>query len=87
MIRVTYSPLILINVRSKKKDTGKLVAVAPRTSSNVYILNTDEEEKYCLIPVDERWIWHRRFGHLIFENLIKSNEKEAVRDMTKVIKT
>ena len=27
----------------RKKDTGNLVAVAPRTSSNVYILNIDEE--------------------------------------------
>jgi hypothetical protein len=27
----------------RKKDTRKLVAVAPRTSSNVYILNIDEK--------------------------------------------
>jgi hypothetical protein len=70
----------------RKKDTGKLVAVAPRTSSNVYILNIDEEEKCCLSQVDERWLWHRRLGHLIFDNLIKANEKKAVRDLPKVIK-
>jgi hypothetical protein len=29
------------------KDTGKLVVVALRTSSNVYILDMDEEEKCC----------------------------------------
>jgi hypothetical protein len=70
-----------------KKDTGKLVAVAPRTSSNVYILDIEEEEKCCLIQVDEVWLWHKRLGNLIFDNLIKSNEKKKiVRDLPKVIK-
>jgi hypothetical protein len=32
----------------KKKDIGKLVAVALRKSSHVYILNIDEEEKCSL---------------------------------------
>ena len=54
----------------KKRDTGKLVAVAPRTSSNVYILNIYEEENFCLSQVDESWLWHRRLGHLRFDNLI-----------------
>jgi hypothetical protein len=70
----------------KKRDTGKLVAVAPKTSSNVYILNIDEEDKCCLSQVDERWIWHKRLGHLIFDNLIKLDEKEAVRDLPTMIK-
>jgi hypothetical protein len=26
-----------------------------------------------------KWIWNRRLGHLIFDNLIKSDEKEALR--------
>jgi hypothetical protein len=37
----------------RKRDTGKIVAVTPRTSSNVYILNIDEDEKYFLSQVDE----------------------------------
>jgi len=70
----------------RKKDTGKLVVVAPRTSSNVYILDIEEEEKCCLSQVDESWLWHKILVHLIFYNLIKSNEKDAVRDLLKVIK-
>ena len=70
----------------RKKDTGKLVVVAPRTSSNVYILDMDEEEKCCLIQEDESWPWQRRLGHLIFEKLIKDKEKKVVRDLPKVIK-
>jgi hypothetical protein len=62
------------------------VVVAPRTSSNVYILNIDEEEKCCLIQVDESWLWLIRLGHLSFDNLIKTNEKKVVRDLPKVIK-
>jgi hypothetical protein len=33
----------------RKKDTGKLVVVSPRTSSNLYILDIEEEQKCCLI--------------------------------------
>jgi hypothetical protein len=62
------------------------VGVSPRTSTNVYILNIDEEEKCCLNQLDEIWIWHRILGHLIFDNFIKSNEKKKVRDLSKVIK-
>jgi hypothetical protein len=58
----------------RKKDIGKLVAVAPRTSINVYILDI------------EIWLWNRNLGHLNFGNLIKSNKKEAVRDLQKLIK-
>ena len=59
--------------------------VAPRTSSNVYILDMEGEEKCCLGQEDESWIWNRRLGHIIFDNLIKSNKKEVVRDLPKII--
>jgi hypothetical protein len=62
------------------------VAVAPRKSSNAYILNIDEEDRCCLSQVDESWIWHKRLGHLSFDNLIKANKNKAVRDLAKMIK-
>jgi hypothetical protein len=68
-----------------RKYIGMLVAVAPGTSSNVCILDMDEEEKCCLIQEDESQIWHRRLGHLSFNKLIKAN-KEEVRDLPKFIK-
>ena len=46
----------------------------------------DEEEKCCLSKEDKSWLWNRRLGHLSFEKLIKSNKKEEVRDLPKVIK-
>jgi transposase InsO family protein len=62
------------------------VSVAPRTPKNLYILDMEGEEKCCLGQEDESWLWHRRLGHISFDNLIKSNKKEAVRDLPKIIK-
>jgi len=68
-----------------REYTGNLVAVAPRTSNNVYILDMEREEKWCLGQEAESWLWYRRLGNISFENLIKSNNNEAVRDLPKVI--
>ena len=40
----------------RRKDTGKIVAGAPRTSSNVYILDLEGEEKCCLGQEDESFL-------------------------------
>jgi transposase InsO family protein len=70
----------------RKEGSRKLVAIAPRTSSNVYILDIKEEEECYMSQVDESWLWHKRMGHLSFDNLIKASRKEAVKDMPKIIK-
>jgi hypothetical protein len=70
----------------RKEDSRKLVVVAPRTPSNVYILNIEDEEKCCMGQIDEIWLWHRRMVHIGFDNLIKVNKKEVVRDMPNIIK-
>ena len=36
--------------------------------------------------VDESWLWHRRLGHLNFDNLVRICKKEAVRDLAKIVK-
>ena len=35
---------------------------------------------------DESWLWHRRMGHINFDNLVKINKKGAVREMPTTIK-
>jgi hypothetical protein len=70
----------------RREDIGNLVAVAPRTSNNVYILDMEGEEKCFLGQEDESWLWHRSLRHIRFENLIKANKKEAVRDIPKIRK-
>ena len=54
-----------------------------RNTNNVYIL---ENENQCYLSmVDEIWLWHRRLGHIGFENLAKISMKEVVRDLPKII--
>ena len=36
--------------------------------------------------IDESWIWHRRMGHLNFDNLMKVSRKEVVRDLPNIVK-
>jgi hypothetical protein len=35
---------------------------------------------------DEIWLWHRRMGHMNFDNLVKINTKKVVRDMPNIVK-
>jgi hypothetical protein len=42
--------------------------------------------KCCLGKEDEGWIWHKRMDHIHFDNLVKVNKKEAVREMTQITK-
>jgi hypothetical protein len=62
----------------RKEGSGKLVATAARTSSNIYVLSEIGNEKCCLGKEDESWLWHRRMGHMHFDNLVKvSKEKQS----------
>jgi hypothetical protein len=63
-----------------------LVGTATRTSNNIYVLSEIGNEKCCLGKEDESWLWHRRMGHMHFDNLVKVNKREAVREMPQIMK-
>jgi hypothetical protein len=65
----------------RKEGSEKLVAIAARTSSNVYVLSEIGNEKCCIGKEDESWLWHRIMGHIHFDNLVKVNKREAIREM------
>ena len=65
----------------RKEGSGKLVARAARTSSNIYVLSEIGNEKSCLGKEDEIWLWNRILGHIHFDNLVKVNKREAVREI------
>jgi transposase InsO family protein len=65
---------------------GKLVITAARTSNNIYVLSEIGNEKCCLGKKDESWLWHRRMGHMHFDNLFKVSKREAVREMPQITK-
>ena len=67
------------NCEIRKEGSGKLIATATRTSSNIYVLTEIENEKCCLGKEDKSWMWHKRMGHIHFDNLFKFRKKEVVR--------
>jgi hypothetical protein len=70
----------------RKVGYDKLVATAIRNPSNTYVLNEIGKEICFLGKDDEIWIWHRRMGHINFDNIVKINRKEAVREIPEILK-
>jgi hypothetical protein len=71
-------------IRSEKY--GRLVATTLRTPNNIYILDEVKGEKCCMGQIDQSWLWHRRMGHINFDNLVKINKKKVVRDFPLILK-
>jgi hypothetical protein len=69
----------------KSANSGQVVAKGIRTENNVYVLKENREECH-LRKHDERWLWHRRLGHLNFDHLIKLKNLKAVKDLSKISK-
>jgi hypothetical protein len=57
----------------KREGSGKLVSTTAITSNNIYVLSEIRNEKRCL--------WHRRMGHMHFDNLVKVSKREAVKEI------
>jgi hypothetical protein len=36
--------------------------------------------------MDENWLWHKRIVHMKFDNLVKNNTKQVVKDIPKTTK-
>jgi hypothetical protein len=70
----------------RKEGSGKLVATAARTSSNIYVLSEIGNEKCCLGKEDESWLWHRIMGNMHFDNLVKVSKREVVREIPQIMK-
>ena len=64
-----------------------MIAIATRISRNIYVLREIGNEKCCLGKEDEIWLWHRRMGHIHFDNLVKVSRREAVREMPWITKS
>ena len=70
----------------RKEGSRQLIAIVARISSNIYVLSEIGNKKCCLGKEDEGWLWHKRMGHINFNNLVKVNKKEAVREMPQMTK-
>ena len=70
----------------RKEGSNRLVTTSTRTPNNIYILNDIGKESCCLEKEDESWIWHKRMGHINFNNLVNIRKKEVVREMSEITK-
>jgi hypothetical protein len=70
----------------RKEGSGKLVSTTERTSNNICVLSEIGNEKCCLGKEDESWLWHRKMGHMHFDNLVKVSKREAVKEMPQITK-
>jgi hypothetical protein len=70
----------------RKEGSGKLIATAMRTSSNIYVLSEIGNEKCFLGKEHESWLWNKRMGHIHLDNLVKVRKREAVREMPQIMK-
>ena len=71
---------LLFNSREckmRKEGSCKLVALTARTPNNIYVLDNIESKNCHLGKEDERWIWHRRMGHIHFDNLVKIYKNQS----------
>jgi hypothetical protein len=69
----------------KSINSGQVVAKGIRTENNVYMLKENREECH-LSKHDERWLWHRRLGHINFDHLIKLTNLKVVEDLPRISK-
>jgi hypothetical protein len=69
----------------KSINSRQVVAKGIRIENNVYVLKEDREQCH-LSKHDERWLWHRRLGHLKFDHLIKLKNLDAVKDLPRISK-
>lgn len=66
----------------KDKD-GKMIRTRTRSKGNVFQLNPTEMT--CLVvKFDKSWLWHRRFYHINFDNIVKVSRTFVVRDFPKI---
>ena len=70
----------------RKEGLRKFVAIVVRNSRNIYVLSENGNEKCCLGKEDEFCLWHRRMGHIRFDNLVEVRKKKAVREMPQIMK-
>jgi hypothetical protein len=70
----------------RKEGSGKLIATATRTSSNIFVLSEIGNEKCCLGKEDESLLWNRRMDYILFDNLVKFIKREEVIEMPQITK-
>lgn len=64
---------------------GDLVATSKQTRVNLFHLNANENS-YLEAKIEDSRLWHKRFCHVNFDNLIKVNKPSMVRGTSQLVK-
>jgi len=64
-------------------ENGKLVGKEINTHNNVYVFDDSRVSLY-LCKTNEKWLWHRRMGHISFDNLIKVSKVDIFKGFLKL---
>lgn len=59
----------------RRNGSNKVIVRGTRTPRNVYILDENQGEKSYIGHTNESWLWYKRLGHLIFDNLVNISQK------------
>ena len=63
-----------------KNKEGKLLGTGIRTRGNVFQLNSTKIT--CLVAnIDNSLLWHRRFYHINFDDIVKASRTFSIRDL------
>ena len=63
-----------------------MIGTETRSKGNVFHFNLTKMT--CLVAkVDNNWLWHRRFYHINFDNIVKISSMFAIRDFHTIIRT
>ena len=50
------------------------------------MLDKVDEASCYMGKEDESWLWHKRLGHINFDNLVKISKKKVVKEMPEITK-
>lgn len=66
-------------------ESGKTIFTGHRTNNLYSICLDDLPDQMCLISKeDDKWMWHRRFGHISMKTLSKLSKLDLVRGLPKI---
>lgn len=73
------------------KKSGKTIAVGLRTKGNIYnlheITNSSKDGHFCFMSqVEESKLWHKRVGHINYDNIVKIIKNQNVKNMPVISK-
>ena len=63
----------------KDKD-GKMIGIGTRSKGNVFMLNPTKIT-FLVAEVDNIWLWHRKFYHINFDNILNFTSTFVVIDL------